>query len=91
MKKIKSVFSGENVVFEKMPKKKEERKTYIVDTLDDELYTCTVDKEKSVPNILNAIELKALIENDNLNEYKFTVEAYSQCEKFFQKLNKVTA
>lgn len=91
MKKLKTVFSGENMVSKKVSMRKEEKMTYIIDTLDDELYTCTSDVDSSVSSILSAVELKELVENDNLNEYKFTVEAYAQCEAFFQKSNKVTA
>lgn len=91
MKKLKTVFRGENMVFEKVSMRKEEKVKYIIDTLDDELYICTSDVDSSISSVLSAVELKELVDNDKLNEYKFTVEAYTQCEAFFQKSNKVTA
>lgn len=58
-------------------------KVYIVDTLLTGLYSCCAEGSNFISKIVTDLELKRLIENDNLNKYKFTKDAYKQCAKYF--------
>lgn len=92
MKNLKSIFGGKNVIFEKDNSiLKNKKSAYIIDTFDDELYRVVDSENPSVHNVLDATELRNLVEGDNKNTYTFTKEAYTQCEMFFSRIKEITA
>ena len=84
---LKALFPKKEVIFEKEEIVKESV-NYIVDTYDDETYIYYTTDRREPIGIVDAMELKAHIESDILNTYKFTKEAYAQCEEYFRAINK---
>lgn len=87
MKNLKTVFKGENVeVVKLIIPSKNEKQTYVVDTYLDDMYLCIPDDNLMLARVYDAEALRKVIENDSLNEYKFTREAFSRCEGYFSSV-----
>ena len=84
MKDLKSIFKGENLeVFKLLMPTNTEKRNYIVDTYLDDMYVCVPDNNYVLSRTYSAEDLRHAIESDNVNEYRFTKEAYAQCKEYF--------
>lgn len=79
---IKAVFKGNSVkVYKHVQKESKEKIVYIVDTYLDDMYMCIPNNEMKLSRVHTIDDLIRTIENDSLNEYQFTKEAYARCER----------
>lgn len=84
---IKSVFKGNSVEVYKHIQKTEDKKVeYVIDTYLNDMYLCMPNGDMNLGRPYSAEELKSIVENDSVNQYIFTKEAYDRCEKYFSAI-----
>lgn len=84
MKNLKSIFKGEKLeVFKLVMPASAEKRTYVIETYLDNMYMCVPNNNYMLARTYSAEDLRHAIESDNVNEYKFTKEAYAQCKEYF--------
>lgn len=87
MKNLKSIFKGKNLeVFKLVMPTNTEKRNYVVDTYLDDMYVCVPDNNYVLARTCDAEGLRHIVESDDVNEYKFTKEAYSRCEEYFSDI-----
>ena len=84
MKNLKSIFKGEKLeVFKLVIPTSAEKRTYVIETYLDNMYMCVPNNNYMLARTYSAEGLRQIVESDDVNEYKFTKEAYAQCKEYF--------